>query len=110
VAISNKAELASVLPSRLLPLKVRGRLKVTGVPTAARVKINATLEGGAGTLPVKRTLDLTPAANSEIPFEFSFPMPAPGTYKVRVEIPTADADAADDRDGAAVNVISAKGK
>lgn len=110
VAITNKAELASLPPSRLLPLKVRGRLKVAGVPAAAKLTVNATLDCGAGTLPVKRSLELTPAANAEIPFEFSFPMPGPGTCKVRVEIPVTDADAADNRDSAPVVVGAAKHK
>lgn len=110
VAITNKAELASLPPSRLLPLKVRGRLKVTGVPAAAKITASATLDCGAGALPVRRSLDLTPAADAEVPFEFSFPMPAPGACKVKVEIPVTDADAADNRDSAAVKVITAKGK
>ncbi len=110
VAITNKADLASVPPSGLLPLKVKGRLKVTGVPAAAKITVSATLDSGAGTLPAKRTLDLTPAADAEIPFEFSFPMPGPGACKVKVEIPVADANAADNRDAVTVTVATAKGK
>jgi len=102
VAITNKEELESVPAASPLPLKVKGRLKVVGTPTVPRITVYATLSAGGRSLPVRRSADLTPAANTKIPFEFTFPRPDKGKYKVKVEVRVADADAADDSDSAAV--------
>ena len=105
VAIAGKAELGAIAFSALRPLKVAGRLKVSGTPAAAAIKVHALLSGTTREfVAVKRSQDLAVAANAEVPFEFSFPMPPAGAYKVEVRVNLADANAADNSDSAPIRI------